>query len=268
MVKHSLSKIYNKHAWRIALLSALLGVCTPIIATGVYSQDSVHMTATYYADKFHGRRTSSGEIFDQNKATAAHYSIKLGTWVRVTNLKNDMQVVVKINDRCPKRGIIDLSRSAAHSIGIKGTAKVLVEILASEEEALRHIALAPKNEPKQPTTVPATTANSPLKKKENKRKENSQKKPQQKENATTTNSSATDNERYNIVLGHASTLKEAQTKTEHIPIPYRDYVKLQPDSKQADILILLETRLPRKKAEQILLKTNKNFPEGKLVKTN
>lgn len=84
---------------------------------------------TYYHDRFEGRKTSSGEVFDQNKFTAAHWKIKLGTMVMVTNRNNGRQVIVKVNDRCPKRGVFDLSHRAALAIGILGCQPVNVRIL-------------------------------------------------------------------------------------------------------------------------------------------
>lgn len=89
--------------------------------------------ASYYADKFHGNQTTSGEIFDNNLMTAAHNTLAFGTMVRVTNLNNQLSVVVKINDRGPfKPGrVIDLTRAAAEKINLvqNGTAEVKVEVL-------------------------------------------------------------------------------------------------------------------------------------------
>ncbi|MCQ2215230.1 MAG: septal ring lytic transglycosylase RlpA family protein [Bacteroidales bacterium] len=89
--------------------------------------------ASYYADKYDGRATASGETFRQNKFTAAHKTLKFGTMVRVKNLKNGKTVDVKINDRGPfvKGRIIDLSRAAAEKIGLvqDGVAQVEVYIL-------------------------------------------------------------------------------------------------------------------------------------------
>ena len=74
--------------------------------------------ASYYANKFEGRKTASGEIFSNKEFTAAHLTLPFGTWVKVTNLKNQKSVVVRINDRGPyiKGRIIDLSRVAADSL--------------------------------------------------------------------------------------------------------------------------------------------------------
>jgi rare lipoprotein A len=90
-------------------------------------------TASYYADKFNGRKTSNGEIFSQKKLTGAHNTLPLGTWVKVTNLKNRKSVVVKINDRLHHRNprLIDLSKTAAQKLDYisQGLTKVKVEVL-------------------------------------------------------------------------------------------------------------------------------------------
>ena len=83
------------------------------------------MRGTYYADKFVGRKTSNGEIFRQNQYTAAHKSIPLGTYLLVTNPATSLTIVVRVNDRCPKRGILDLTKLAANSLGIRGSGKVI-----------------------------------------------------------------------------------------------------------------------------------------------
>jgi len=89
--------------------------------------------ASWYGPGFHGNRSASGEVFNQNALTAAHRTLPFGTQVRVTNLNNGQSVVVRINDRGPFSGgrIIDLSRGAASEIGMvsSGTARVRVEVL-------------------------------------------------------------------------------------------------------------------------------------------
>jgi rare lipoprotein A len=89
-------------------------------------------TAAWYGEKFHGRKTASGERFDMHKFTAAHRTLAFNTMVKVTNLRTKTAVVVRINDRGPfgKKFVIDLSRAAAHKIGIdrSGTAPVLIEL--------------------------------------------------------------------------------------------------------------------------------------------
>ncbi|HEY3352729.1 MAG TPA: septal ring lytic transglycosylase RlpA family protein [Polyangia bacterium] len=89
--------------------------------------------AAWYADRFHGRRTASGEPYDKRGFTAAHRTLRLGTRCRVTNQKNGRRVVVRINDRGPgsHKRIIDLSRAAAEALDFisAGHARVLVEVL-------------------------------------------------------------------------------------------------------------------------------------------
>lgn len=76
--------------------------------------------ASWYGEKFHGRRTASGETYNMNAFTAAHKTLPFGTKVRVRNVANGQEVLVRINDRGPfaKGRVIDLSRAAAASIGL------------------------------------------------------------------------------------------------------------------------------------------------------
>lgn len=86
--------------------------------------------ASYYADKFDGRKTANGEIFSQKKLTAAHRTLPFGTMVIVKNLANGKTVTVRINDRGPfaENRIIDLSRAAANAIDMVKQGVVSVEI--------------------------------------------------------------------------------------------------------------------------------------------
>jgi rare lipoprotein A len=92
--------------------------------------------ASYYADKFQGKKTASGQLYHPDSLTAAHKTIAFGTFVKVTNLKNDKSVIVRINDRGPfvKGRIIDLSRKAMQYLnGIhSGLIHVKVEVLMRE----------------------------------------------------------------------------------------------------------------------------------------
>lgn len=91
--------------------------------------------ASWYGEEFHGRRTSSGEIYDMHAMTAAHKTLPLGTYVRVHNLSNNRSVDLRINDRGPfvKGRIIDLSYSAAEALDVvrPGTAPVRVVALGA-----------------------------------------------------------------------------------------------------------------------------------------
>lgn len=89
--------------------------------------------ASWYGTKFHGRRTSSGEPYDMLQLTAAHKTLPIPCFVKVTNKDNGKQLVVRVNDRGPfaKSRIIDLSYAAAHKLGMahKGTANVVIETI-------------------------------------------------------------------------------------------------------------------------------------------
>ncbi|GAB6041292.1 septal ring lytic transglycosylase RlpA family protein [Endothiovibrio diazotrophicus] len=88
--------------------------------------------ASWYGTKFHGRKTSSGEPYDLYQMTAAHKTLPLPTYARVTHLKNGRSVIVKINDRGPfhDNRLIDLSYAAAVKLGIKATGTGFVEVEA------------------------------------------------------------------------------------------------------------------------------------------
>jgi rare lipoprotein A len=93
--------------------------------------------ATWYGKKFHGRKTSSGEIYDMYKMTAAHKTLPLPTYVQVRRLDTDETVVVRVNDRGPfLRGrIIDLSYVAARKLGLVALGKANVEVVAIDKFA-------------------------------------------------------------------------------------------------------------------------------------
>lgn len=98
-----------------------------------YSERGV---ASWYGEKFHGHKTSNGEIYDMYKASAAHRSLPIPSFLRVTNLDNNRSIVVRVNDRGPFHGdrIVDLSYAAAVKLGFadRGTARVQIEAITGE----------------------------------------------------------------------------------------------------------------------------------------
>jgi rare lipoprotein A len=96
--------------------------------------------ASWYGPGFHEKYTANGEIYDQNSLTAAHKTLPLPTFVRVTNLDNGRSMVLRINDRGPyaQGRIIDISRRGAQLLGFEqvGTAKVRVQVMAEESKQL------------------------------------------------------------------------------------------------------------------------------------
>lgn len=95
--------------------------------------------ASWYGKKFHGHRTSSGEIYNMYSMTAAHKTLPLPTYVRVTHLENGRSVIVKVNDRGPFHAnrIIDLSYSAAKKLGVTAKGTGVVEVTAINAETFR-----------------------------------------------------------------------------------------------------------------------------------
>ncbi len=93
--------------------------------------------ASYYHDKFEGRKTANGEIFDNDKYTAASNKLELGSYVKVTNIANGEIVYVRITDRMSKTNerLIDLAKIAAYKLDFKnkGITKVKVEVVPDEE---------------------------------------------------------------------------------------------------------------------------------------
>jgi rare lipoprotein A len=93
--------------------------------------------ASFYADKFNGRKTASGQIFSQDKLTCACNVLPLGTWVKVTNMSNGKSVKLLVNDRLhPRmRRLVDISKSAAKKLGFisSGLVKVKLEVLYSDK---------------------------------------------------------------------------------------------------------------------------------------
>ena len=127
-----------------ALASAMLLAGTaPAVAAGGGWEESGQ--ASWYGGKHNGRRTSSGETFDQNGLTAAHPSLPLGSRVRVTMHETGESVVVRITDRQPYHGyrIIDLSRGAAAQIGLLGRGTGTVTLTPVRADETVEVAEAP-----------------------------------------------------------------------------------------------------------------------------
>ena len=120
---------------RIHRIYLFITLVFSLSATALWGQTGRSETgiASFYHDKFVGRRTANGEIFSQEKFTAAHKTLPLGTWVRVTNLQNDSSVVVRINDRMPawNKRSIDLTRAGAKKLNYisSGVTRVKIEVI-------------------------------------------------------------------------------------------------------------------------------------------
>lgn len=137
-----MKKLYSECI--VPILLAVLSFV--LIIPSVFGQDTVEVktdklrvqygTASFYHDKFVGRKTATGELFRQDRLTAAHNTLPLGTYIRVTNMRNRKSVVVRINDRLHYRNprLVDLSKAAAHKLGYvnSGLTRVKVEVLGKK----------------------------------------------------------------------------------------------------------------------------------------
>ena len=94
--------------------------------------------ASWYGREFQGRRTAAGERFDMNSMTCAHPTLPLGTWLKVTNLRNRHSTYVRVNDRGPvvEGRIVDLSFAAAQALGMRGLGKVKLEPVPAGDPGL------------------------------------------------------------------------------------------------------------------------------------
>ena len=215
---------------------------------------------TFYHDRFEGRKTASGEIFDQNKFTAAHWKIKLGTMVMVTNRNTGLQVIVKVNDRCPKKGVFDLSHRAATAIGIRGSQPVTVRVLpdgyeerwAAQETMFDSVystlvgqSPAPADTVQKPQPAPQTANAAPAK------------------HTTTTHQEH--HEYYKIDLGIAASHGDAFNEIQKLPEIYRDKVTVEQLEDSPQVKLTLEVKLPHNKANELRRAILHTFPDATVV---
>ena len=135
---------------------------TPMTAIQPYK---VRGIASWYGRRYHGQKTSSGDIYDMYGMTAAHTVLPIPSYARVTNLQNNKSVVVRINDRGPFHSdrLIDLSYTAAYRLGVLGGGKALVEveIITSDAGAPATSAVAAMRAPIEPASPLAIVAPAP-----------------------------------------------------------------------------------------------------------
>ena len=194
---------------------------------------------TYYHDRFEGRKTANGEIFDQNKFTAAHWKIKLGTMVMVTNHNTGLQVIVRVNDRCPKHGVIDMSHRAATAVGIKGCQKVTVRILPEgyeerweAQETMFDSVHSRLSQPQTPQALP-------------------QKEQNNKTVAKAESNHKTSVDRYNLILSDNLTHSQAFEHIDLLPKAYRNNVIIEPAEDSGMVRMILDVRLPADNANDL-----------------
>ena len=100
--------------------------------------------ASWYGEAFQGKRTATGERFNMNSLTCAHRTLPLGSWLRITNLRNSRSTFVRVNDRGPyePHAIVDLSFAAAQKLGLLGNGQVRVEQVRADDPELAHALIA------------------------------------------------------------------------------------------------------------------------------
>ena len=135
---------------------------TPLTSAGTFRQRGI---ASWYGKKFHGQRTSAGEVYDMYAMTAAHPTLPIPSYARVTNPANQRSIVVRVNDRGPflHERVIDVSYTAAHKLGIlgSGSAEVEVESIAANSGTNTIAASSVQTQPLE-TSAPAASAASTL----------------------------------------------------------------------------------------------------------
>ena len=220
--------------------------------TAVYT-----IRGTFYHDRFVGRKTSSGEVFRQDRYTAAHHYLKFGTLLLVTNPKNGKQVIVRINDRCPRDKILDMTRLAANTIGIKSSPVEIRVLPPRFSELWEHQDQLQEVLSNGQLLEYAFAHSTGLK--THPKKTASGKSPQH----TTTDNN---NHLYDIELLQGMNI-DLEKSVSQLPLYLQDKVGLRSinGSKSHSMVIFLS--LPHDKATQILDSVKAKFPDATLIKS-
>ena len=247
------------------ILGILLLLC-PFIAAAqhYYVTDTVtehNNFGTFYHDRFEGRKTANGEIFDQNKFTAAHWKIKLGTMVMVTNKNSGLQVIVKVNDRCPKHNVLDMSHRAANAIGIKGCQKVTVRILPEgyeEQWAAQETMFDSVRSRLTGKEIRTTTPETKEKDVEGEKVQKAKPQPVDMNHSQGAPSTA---ERYNLILATDITHGEAFDVLKKVPKIYQEKVIVESLEDSTLVKMILDVKLPKAKASNLRAALKHSFPD-------
>ena len=219
------------------------------------------MKGTFYHNKFEGRKTASGEVFNQNLFTAAHKKIKMGTLVQVTNKNTGLSVIVKINDRCPKNYVMDMTRRAAHAIGIRGCQPVTVRILPPgyEKQWERQDAQfdsVPSRLTGNDSTISTNTTNSD----KNKGSASKSKKGSGKKGGDS-------QEKYDIQLGTAHSHGEAFEIISQLPSLYQAKTVLDTTGGSDQIDVILKVSLPMSTVKELNRALKHDFPSAEIIRS-
>ncbi len=209
------------------------------------------MHGTMYHNRFEGRKTANGEIFNHNLFTAAHHKFKFGTLLLVKNKNTGLTVIVKVNDRCPKKKVLDMTRRAAYGIGIKGCQPVIVRVLPpSYEEEWEAQDL--KYDSVMSCFAKGKYALS---------NQTSAKKAEGKTKQKTTNKKTA---RYSIHLGTVKTHGEAFGMVSKLPEEYKGKALVDTVG-EGQYDILLDVKLPKGEAQALNRTLKSTFPNCKMI---
>jgi len=258
-------------------------IFTSVLAQNYSSSDTVTEypnKGTYYHDKFEGRTTASGEVFDQNAFTAAHWRIKLGTYILVTNQNTGLQVIVKVNDRCPRHGVIDLSHRAATAVGIRGCQPVTVRLLSDDYEEqwlaqeMQFDSVRSRRHPNLPTAL-EVLARAAAASGETDGTDGSS--PEVAVSAPTTSSTghskphdhtaphnSTDS-RYNLILCNVATHGEAYNNIQKLPPKFQEIARVEAVGDSSDLRVSLDVRLPRTQVDALRRTLSSSFPKVSVI---
>ena len=228
-----------------------------VLAQSVVSTDTTHvftMRGTYYSDRFVGRKTSSGEVFVQDKYTAAHHTIKFGTLLLVTNPKNGKEVIVRVNDRCPKDRIVDMTRKAAKQIGVTSH-PVEVRVLPERYKPLWE----------SQDLIAEILSEGKLKEMIDKGLSPEKILSKVSSNIDVGSTKSTDDRLFNLELLTNSDLSEARTKVRRLPMIYQEQVVYKNPGRPGRVSVVLELSASRESVEAVKKEINSIFPEARIV---
>lgn len=186
----------------------------------VFARKVYYGYSSWYGDRFHGRKTASGELYDMHKLTAAHRELPFHTYLKVTNLQNNKTVIVKVNDRGPYKHnrIIDLSRAAAEKLDFidQGLTRVRIEVLGEpDEKTMNDPIIDNKNKEVEANTKKRTNHNKSepeQRKNENVNKKSQYENAERKESSDNDKNYENNNEYYNSELDRSKQYPLEKTK--------------------------------------------------------
>jgi len=223
--------------------------------SGSDSMETITMHGTYYSDRFVGRKTSSGEVFMQDKFTAAHRTLKFGTLLLVTNPKNGKEVIVRINDRCPRSQVLDMTRRAAQQIGVSSH-RVEVKVLPDHYRPLweaQELLSELMSEGRLKAMVDIGLSAQKIL--------SSRADTTEQADAKKTDNVAV----YDLELLRNANLSDAKSQVRRIPVLYQEYVKYVNAGRPGGVSVVLELTSTKQRVEAVKKELQAMFPDSKIV---